>query len=365
MDEKIITVEQAFQLALDEAAKGAPFVSPNPLVGCVIVDENHRVLATGYHAKYGEAHAEADALRKLQPAQLKNATVYVTLEPCAHEGKTPSCARALAKLPIKKVVYGLQDPNPLVSGQGAAILNAAGIQAVEYEGPLKNKLEEICEIFLKNFKEKKLFVAAKVASSLDGQIALKSGESKWITGPEAREKVHALRANYDAIVIGRKTIQVDDPSLDIRHPVITKETKLIVLDPSSVLLRQINEGKVFKFLNVHAKDRLWFAVEKPDAQIPFQQIEFSNLIALHEKLWDLNIRSLFIEGGAETYSRYLQANLIDRLHLFLAPTILGALTGLSWTGSFGIDKLSQKRPFKMGPPELFGNDIYLSGRLES
>ena len=174
MDEKIISVEDAFLLAMIEAEKGAAHVSPNPLVGCVIVDADHRVIATGHHAKYGQSHAEVDALRKLTPEQLNHATMYVTLEPCAHEGKTPSCAKALAKLPLTRVVYGLEDPNPLVRGQGADILRAAGIDAVEYQGPLKNELRNLCEIFLKNFTEKKIFVAAKIASSLDGQIAMKS-----------------------------------------------------------------------------------------------------------------------------------------------------------------------------------------------
>ena len=135
----IITADQAMQLAIDIAKLGAPYVSPNPLVGCVVVNAKHEFINYGYHHKYGYDHAEADALKKLSEAEIKNSTFYVTLEPCAHEGKTPSCAKTLAKHPIKKVVYGLIDPNPLVSGEGAQILIMAGIEAIEYQGHLKNK----------------------------------------------------------------------------------------------------------------------------------------------------------------------------------------------------------------------------------
>jgi len=367
VDEKIISsvlsAEDAFRLALKEAAKGAPYVSPNPLVGCVIVDENQRLLATGYHAKYGEAHAEADALRKLKYEQLKNATVYVTLEPCAHEGKTPSCAKALAKLPIKKVVYGLQDPNPLVSGQGAEILRKAGIEAIEYQGPFKSQFEEICEVFLKNFRQKQVFVAAKVASSLDGQIALKSGESKWITGPESREKVHELRSWYDAVLIGRNTIEIDNPSLDIRHPQIKKENFLIVLDPQSYLLKKIKEGAKFRFLEARSKDKIIFAVHQKNTEFNYTQISFSSLDSLVQEIWKLGLKSVFIEGGAQTYSSFLKEGLIDRLHLFIAPSVIGSGNGLSWTNSFEISELSQKLIISSARSEKFGDDFYITGKI--
>lgn len=365
MDEKVSSQEDAFRLALQQAVKGAPYVSPNPLVGCVIVDESHRVLATGYHAKYGESHAEVDALRKLKPEQLKNATVYVTLEPCAHQGKTASCAKALAQYPIKKVIYGLQDPNPLVSGKGTEILRQAGIEAIEYQGPLKNEIEDICEVFLKNFREKKLFIAAKIASSLDGQIALKTGESRWITGSESREKVHQLRSWYDGILIGRKTIEIDNPMLDIRHPEIRKENFLVILDPSATLLQKISAGEKFRFLQARPTEKIIFATEKPKPDLSFKQVSLSSLPSLHQQLWDLGLRSLFIEGGAETYSSYLQAGLIDRLHLFIAPSIIGAQNGLGWSKSLHTQALAEKAQVKLSNLEKLGRDIYLTGRLRA
>ena len=274
MDEKIeltattvkkgdhLSADQAMQLAIDVASGGASFVSPNPLVGCVVVDQQHRFLAFGFHHKYGEHHAEVDALLKLTSEELKNSIFYVTLEPCAHQGKTGSCAQRLALLPLDKVIFGLIDPNPLVAGQGAAILKNAGKEVLEYQGPLKNDLNELCEVFLKNYIQKKLFVAAKVATSLDGQIALKTGESQWITSPASRSYVHELRSYYDAVLVGRKTIEIDNPSLDIRHPQIKKETVLIILDPQATLLKNINLGKQYKFLTSHKKEKIFFAVHQ-------------------------------------------------------------------------------------------------------
>lgn len=349
------------QLAIQVAYEGAPFVSPNPLVGCVIVDRNHQLLATGFHQKFGSDHAEVDALKKVYPDELKNSTMYVTLEPCAHEGKTPSCAKRIATLPIKKIVYGLTDPNPLVSGQGAQILIDAGKAAVLYQGPLIADLEQVCEVFLKNYRKKSIFVAAKVATSLDGQIALKSGESKWITSEASREYVHELRARYDAIVVGRNTIECDDPSLNIRHPRIKKESKVIVLDPSGTLLKKIEAGTDAKFLNSNKKENIYFATKKKIENSKWQQIEFSNLTDLNQKIWDLQIRSVFIEGGADTYSGYISGNLIDRLHLFMASSILGAQNGISWTKNFGIQNLNDRRQLKSLKSRTFNSDIYLTG----
>lgn len=367
MDEKIaphkgdfLSEEQAMRLAIQEAYKGAPFVSPNPLVGCVILDENGRFLSSGYHHKYGEPHAEVDAYRKLTDTELKNAQVFVTLEPCAHEGKTPSCAKALAKMSLKRVVYGLQDPNPLVAGQGADIVRAAEIKCSEYQGPLKADLEDVAEVFLKNFRQKKTFVAAKVAQSLDGQIALASGESKWITSEASREFVHELRSRYDAVLVGRNTIETDNPSLNIRHPHIKKENYLIILDPQGKILAKAGS---YKFSEMRAKDKIIFAVQTEAASTDYQVVKFKDLPDLLNQLWDLKIKSIFIEGGARTYSSFLQNKLIDRLHAFIAPVLIGQKNGLSWSNDFAISTLSEKIVLTNVKHKTFGHDLYLTGRI--
>lgn len=366
MDEKItfhkgdfLSDEQAMKFAIQEAYKGAPFVSPNPLVGCVILDENHKFLSSGYHHKFGEPHAEVDAYSKLTEYELENAQVFVTLEPCAHEGKTPSCAKALAKMGLKRVIFGLEDPNPLVAGQGAQIIRDAGISCLEYGGELKADLEDTCEVFLKNYRQKKTFVAAKVAQSLDGQIALASGESKWITSEESREFVHELRSWYDGIIVGRNTIETDNPSLDVRHPKIKKENYLIVIDPEGKILKS---KKSYKFLDLHKKEKIIFAV-KTDVTTDYQTLKFNDLNDLLNQLCNLKIKSVFIEGGARTYSSFLTEGLIDRLHIFTAPVIIGASEGLSWSKYFSVPQLAQKLVLKNVKHKTFSPDQYLTGRL--
>lgn len=346
-----ITAEQAMDLAIRTAQQGAAFVSPNPLVGCVIVDREHRFLAAGHHEKYGEAHAEVNALKKIsEPSLVNGATVYVTLEPCAHEGKTPSCAKALAKLPIQKVIYGLQDPNPLVSGQGTQILKAAGIEALEYQGELKQSLTDLPEVFLKNFTHKKIFVAAKLASSLDGQMALANGESKWITGEQSREFGHELRSRYDAVLVGKNTILQDDPSLNIRHPKIKKTTKLVILDRSQTIQKQIKEGRAFQFQKAHIAENIIFP-------------KSSALPDVLQELWLLGIKSVYVEGGGTVLSQFFQEGLVDRLHLFMAPVILGAGAGQSWTKSLKLASMQDKILLKQMASKNLGTDIYFTGRL--
>lgn len=340
MDEKVsfLTDEQAMQLAIDEAYKGAPFVSPNPLVGCVILDENNKFLASGYHHIYGGPHAEVDAFTKLSEHQLHNAQVFVTLEPCAHEGKTPSCAKALAKMPLKRVVFGLEDPNPLVAGQGADIIRNAGISCLEYEGDLKPDLEDVAEVFLKNYREKKVFVALKVAQTSDGKIAKLNGDSKWITSEASREYVHELRARYDAILVGRNTIEVDDPLLNIRHPKINKINYLVILDKN---LKLAQSGRTYKFQQVHAKEKIIIAND------------FDDLEDLLKQLWQKGIRSVFIEGGAKTYNSFLEAGLVDRMYIFTAPVAFGE----------GIDA-PPKLQLKNVKHKTFGSDQFITGKLK-
>ncbi len=378
------TIDQAMQLAILEAKKGYAFVSPNPLVGCVVLSKDFQLISFGYHMKYGEGHAEVNALKNLNDDQLKDSIVIVTLEPCAHEGKTPSCAKILAKLPIKKVIYGLVDPNPLVAGQGAHILQTAGIEAVLYKGQLENELQQVPEIFLKNFNQKKIFISMKVAQSIDGQIALQSGESQWITGPESRFKVHQLRAAHDAILIGANTLILDNPSLNIRNLDFEKENKVIILDRNlnwikkvlnhsyESLLQNWNLTKVHKpkniffgFLSQEDTSQNLDLIKLFRSQFPeFSEvnfIEYKDLSDLHLQLWQYQIRSVFVEGGAKTYSLYLHEKQVDRIHIFTATSIIGSGNGKSWTENLKINQLQNQIKIENIQTEYFNTDQYLTG----
>ncbi|MFN8790160.1 MAG: bifunctional diaminohydroxyphosphoribosylaminopyrimidine deaminase/5-amino-6-(5-phosphoribosylamino)uracil reductase RibD [Bdellovibrionales bacterium] len=360
MDGKVVvSLDQAMQMAMDEALKGAPFVSPNPKVGCVILDSHGHLLAKGYHTRYGQAHAEVEALKGLSPEQLRGAHVIVTLEPCAHQGKTPSCARHLATLPLKKVTYGLLDPNPLVAGKGAEILKAAGFEVEEYSGPLKSDLEEICEEFLWNFREKKIFVALKIAQSLDGKIALKNGDSQWITGPESREKAHELRAQYDATLVGLGTVLKDNPSLNIRHPRIEKQNRVVILDRRGDCLKKTESLKLFQ---VHAPENIFVCVQPGlgFSSTKAQVLETHDLPDTLKQLFDRGLRSVMVEGGAQVAGEFLRSNLIQRFHIFTAPFVMGQ--GLSWSEGLDLVKLTERKTLRSVQSALFGADLYVTGR---
>jgi diaminohydroxyphosphoribosylaminopyrimidine deaminase/5-amino-6-(5-phosphoribosylamino)uracil reductase len=354
-------------LAIKEGKRGAGFVSPNPLVGCVILDRDGRLLSKGYHARLGEAHAEVNALNQIEdPNRLDGAHVYITLEPCAHEGRTPSCAKTLSHLPIAAVTFGLQDPNPLVSGKGAEILRAAG-KKVEVFSELQNELEDLAEIFLTNMKSRRPFVAVKVGASLDGKIALPDGSSQWITGEKSREHVQYLRGCYDAVLTGVGTFLRDNPRLNSRHPSFAqKKQKVILLDPSGksfsrlkdsnlILMRESGDVTVVTGPLGMVAPAGVNHIEVPDAEGSF------DLQALMGDLGAVGIHSFFVEDGPYTVTSFLRAKLVDRLYLFQAMRILGE--GLSWTSSFSIASLTQAIELRNVTHDHFGSDLLISGRI--
>ncbi|MEK2646964.1 bifunctional diaminohydroxyphosphoribosylaminopyrimidine deaminase/5-amino-6-(5-phosphoribosylamino)uracil reductase RibD [Bdellovibrio sp. BCCA] len=377
-----LTEEQAMKLAISEAYKGATRVSPNPLVGSVVLDAQGGFLACGHHEFYGGPHAEVNALKNLSSAELKDAHVFVTLEPCAHEGKTPSCAKMMAKLPLKKVTFGLIDPNPLVAGQGADILRNAGIDAEVFSSAdpkedreIKTLLEEVCEAFLWNFREKKVFVALKMASSLDGQVALRSGESQWITGPESREYVHYLRACYDAILVGKGTIDFDNPSLNVRHPEINKKNKVVVIDGEAELLHRFTD---LKLAQIHAaSDVFWCVAEdmKENVEKTLKTLSIApqiiyvktnvggdlNLEDLLAQLHLKGLRSVMVEGGAFTASSFIDQGLVNRIYMFQAPIIMGSGGSRSWTETVRVPTMKDKIHVKNPRYLTFGSDFMITG----
>ncbi len=373
MDEQIkssaLSVTEAMKMAIAEAYKGTPFVSPNPSVGCVILDSNNHFLSAGYHKIYGGPHAEVNALAGLSKQQLSGAHVIVTLEPCAHEGKTPSCAKNLASLPIKKVTFGILDPNPLVAGQGVEILKKAGIEVEVFSG-LQSELEEVCEVFLMNQRKNKIFVALKVAVSLDGQMALKTGESQWITGECAREHSHYLRSRYDAVIVGAGTIKHDNPSLNIRHSHIKKENKVIILDVKATQLKNFSQ---LRLAQVHDWKNIYWCVSA-DSEIPhFEKgpqiikvktnehgFEIKHLMS---ELWNQGLRSVYVEGGAQIFAAFIQSGWAHRLYLYQAPHLIGAGGGLSWTEKISISQMKDRFALKTLRSEKIGEDLFLTARF--
>ncbi len=364
-----MTSLEAMQLAIETAKKGQGFVSPNPLVGCVILDRSNQLLAVGYHAFYGQAHAEVHALEQVKdPKLLEGAHMFVTLEPCAHEGKTGSCAKKIATLPLAAVTFGLVDPNPLVSGQGAEILKKAGIK-VEQDLRLEQQLEELAEVFLTNMRQNRAFIAVKIASSLDGHMAVGEGESQWITSSASRKKAHELRLMYDAILIGNGTFLKDNPSLDIRGLEKTKNNKVVILDPHGKTLNSLKKSKLF--LLRPATDI--FVITKKNQQDVFSKLGVCALISEEEVfspeeisrlLYQKKIYSVLVEGGPNTIGYFLNRKFFDRFYLFQATKVLGN-QNWSWSQGLSINKLDQGIEFDNVHREFFENDLFLSARLKS
>lgn len=355
-----MTPREAMSLAIEEGKKGAGFASPNPLVGCVILDKEFGLIGKGYHARFGEGHAEVQALHSVEdPSRLEGAHFYVTLEPCAHEGRTPSCAKALAKLPIASVTYGLVDPYPLVSGKGVEILKQAG-KTVTLFNDLRPELEELCEIFLLNQRRQRPFVALKAAVTLDGKIAHADGSSKWITSEPAREHVQYLRGCYDAVVAGAGTVLKDDPRLNSRDPhFVAKRQRVVIFDLEGKTLSNLASSSLLSVRPAEDVIVVTASVEKPTAPVQILRAEGQagrfDLKDVLGKLSELGIKSLFVEGGALTYSAFLQAQLTDRLYLYVAPEIFGE--GISWIGETSAGQLTQMRTQNFAP------DVLITGRF--
>lgn len=356
-----LTDDQAMRLAMREARRGAGFVSPNPQVGCVIVDANNRFLSKGFHEVHGGPHAEINALKNLNESDLDGARLFVTLEPCAHDGKTPSCAKALIQLPIVEVIYGMEDPNPLVSGKGVEIIRQSGKKATHF-GKWQEEMEEICEHFLTNFRQKRIFVSLKVAASLDGQLGLKSGESKWITSEKAREHAHYLRATHDVTLVGKNTILTDNPQLNIRHPHFhNKKNKILILDRKAEIISRSD----LRIFHTHQAESIFIAADSSvNLQTKLAQVlPHKNLKELLTRLWDQGIRSILVEGGAQTISSFISNGLADRLYLFQAPLLLGAKSGKSWSEGVNISSMDEKIPLLNPKLTNLGVDWLITGKL--
>lgn len=297
-------------LCLELAEKGRGKTSPNPLVGCVVLNKDGEIISTGYHAKYGENHAERDALSKISVGDAEGGTLFVNLEPCSHYGKTPPCVDLIIEHKIKKVVIGMRDPNPKVDG--VAKLRAAGIEVVE--GVMEEECRRLNEFFIVNQEEKRTFVAIKTATTLDGKIATYNGSSKWITAERARMEVRRIREKYDAILTSSVTVNSDNPIMKHSKKVILDRN--LTTDPSSTIYQQ---GKIFVF---HAENLRPKNEVKNVTYIPAPVVEGAiDIEFVLNKLYELGIMSVLVESGGKLSGAFVQY--CDKIYDFIAPKIVG------------------------------------------
>jgi len=320
--------------ALDLAAQAKGRTSPNPMVGCIIVRDG-RVLGEGWHARAGKAHAEAHAV-EAAGGDIAGATVYVTLEPCAHHGKTPPCVDLLVKHRPARVVAAMRDPNPLVDGKGLDRLRDAGIEVET--GIREAEAKRLNEAYVKYITTGMPFVIAKCAMTLDGKIATRTGHSRWVTGETARRMVHEWRNEVDGVLVGSRTVMLDDPSLTTRlgRP-DTRDPVRIVLDAGAYL----DEGR--QVFHVESEAPVWVAVTEnrdyscADAVIRVPRGHGGvDMAVLMRELAHRGIMSLLIEGGGTTHASAFQAGVVDKVCFFIAPKIVGGKDAITPVEGLGV-----------------------------
>jgi diaminohydroxyphosphoribosylaminopyrimidine deaminase/5-amino-6-(5-phosphoribosylamino)uracil reductase len=335
------------------------------LVGAVVV-KNGEIIGEGWHTKFGNPHAEVEAIRNAGETSFKNTILYVNLEPCVHFGKTPPCADLIIEKGFSKVVIGMVDPNPLVSGKGVDKLRSVGIEVVT--GILEDECRWLNRFFIKHIVKKQPYVMLKVAQSLDGCIATAGGQSQWITGEDSRRHTHQLRSEYDAVIVGRLTAELDKPRLDVRL-VEGRNPKRIILDTQLILEIKSNDLPHDLLINtiIVCNEDMALSDKSKKLQelgvnILSNPLDKDNKIDLSVMLFDLykkyNIGSIMVEGGAKIFSSFATAGLVDEMKLFIAPMLLGS--GKHSFGDFRVDQIANAMKFKFRSIEWSGEDIYVT-----
>ena len=339
-------MQKCFQLA----RLGEGKVSPNPLVGCVVLNSCGEIISTGYHARYGENHAERDALLKVSRDEARGGTLVVNLEPCSHYGKTPPCADLIIEYGIKKVVIAMRDVNPIVAGNGVQKLKNAGIEVVE--NILEDEARKLNEIFIANMLEKRVFVALKTATTLDGKIATKTGSSKWITSEKARAEVKNIRAKYDAILTSSSTVIADNPTMEHSQKVVLDRELKTDFRSSNIY----KNGKIIVFYNKDLSNN----IEKENIQfIKCPVIENKLDISFVLKtLFELGIRSVLVESGGVLNGSFI--DYADKIYHFIAPKVIGDNSAKSAFDGKNILEISESKVFKFEDMKSFEPDILLT-----
>ena len=359
--------EKYMRLAMQLAGNAIGRTSPNPLVGAVIVKDN-RVVGCGWHRKAGTPHAEVHALN--QAGELaQGADVYVTLEPCAHYGKTPPCSKALVEAKVKNVYGGLLDVNPKVAGKGFKILEDAGIH-VEY-GFLQDELRKQNEVFFKWIEHKKPFIVLKAAMTLDGKIATATGQSKWITNETSRAYGYKLRDIYDGIMVGINTVIEDNPMLTARvdggkNPIRIVVDSSLKIDINANVVQDKSAKTIVATTDKADKDKI-LKLQAQDVDVIVVDKDKNDKVDI-EKLLDIlgqqNICSILVEGGATLSGSFVAKKLVDKVYFFIAPKIVGGKEAKTPVAGTGILNLQEALALKDIQVEKLDEDILIIGRVD-
>lgn len=346
--------------ALELAFRGRGAVEPNPLVGAVVVRDGS-IIGEGWHQQFGQAHAEVHALNQADD-RARGSTLYVTLEPCCHFGKTPPCTEAVIQAGVHRVVSAMLDPFPKVSGQGAARLREAGI--VVEVGVGEAAARRVNAPYLKCLRTGRPWVHAKWAMTLDGKIATRTGASKWITGEAARARVHELRGHMDAIVVGKGTLLADDPLLTARPPGPRTATRVVLtatgagLPTSCRLLETTNAAPVLVVTTSAGAAQLSGWRDRGAEVVALPDVDVKSVLT---ELGRRGMTNVLVEGGAGTLGNFRDAHEIDEVHVFVAPKLIGGFDALTPMSGLGVAELDEAWSLTEWDCERLGNDLLIHG----
>jgi len=357
------------QMALDLAVRGEGFTSPNPMVGAVVVKDG-KVVGGGFHEVVGGPHAEVNAINAAGKLA-EGGTLYVTLEPCNHTGRTPPCTATILKAGISRVVVAMPDPNQHVAGGGVEHLKRHGLEVIT--GVCEQQARRQNEAFIKYITTGRPFVIAKCAATLDGRIATRTGDSRWVTGEAARHYVHRLRHAVDAILVGIHTIQADDPSLTTRlegRP--SKDPIRIILDtrlsiaPDARVLQQASDADTILVAGQGVGQNKKSVLENAGNRVIEAALKNNriDLVALMQQLGALEISSLLVEGGSRVLASAFKAGIVDKVQFFYAPKVLGGDDGVPICSGPGPELMNQSIPIKEITVQRFDDDVLIEGYVE-